>query len=448
MPLAQVFETFAGPDAPVEFVAYDGSRAGSEGSPVRITVRSPAAVSYLAQAPGALGLARAYVSGHLDVDGDMYTALARLSNAQAMDVGLAERIKLFRDLGGSRTLYPRLSPPPQEVQITNRWLAGLRHSKGRDARAISHHYDVSNRFYEWVLGPSMAYTCACYPTADATLEEAQAAKFDLVARKLGLHEGMRLLDVGCGWGGMVMHAAREYGVKALGVTLSEQQASWAQQAIEKAGLSGLAEVRHLDYRDVAETDFDAVSSIGLTEHIGKRQLPAYFEFLLGKLKPEGRLLNHCITRPDNIEPPVRQRGFINRYVFPDGELEGPGYLVSLMHDTGFEVRHEENLREHYAKTLAAWGVNLDAHWKEAVEEVGEGTARVWRLYMAGSRLGFDRNHIQLHQVLGVKLTEAGVSGMPLRPDWDVLPATTSAPAPAPAQSNGDHTAAGRDTALT
>ena len=448
MPLAQVFETFAGPDAPVEFVAYDGSRAGSEGSPVRITVRSPAAVSYLAQAPGALGLARAYVSGHLDVDGDMYTALARLSNAQAMDVGLPERVKLFRDLGGPRTLSPRLSPPPQEVQITNRWLAGLRHSKGRDARAISHHYDGSNRFYEWVLGPSMAYTCACYPTADATLEEAQAAKFDLVARKLGLHEGMRLLDVGCGWGGMVMHAAREYGVKALGVTLSEQQASWAQQAIEKAGLSGLAEVRHLDYRDVAETDFDAVSSIGLTEHIGKRQLPGCFQFLLGKLKPEGRLLNHCITRPDNIEPPVRQRGFINRYVFPDGELEGPGYLVSLMHDTGFEVRHEENLREHYAKTLAAWGVNLDAHWKEAVQEVGEGTARVWRLYMAGSRLGFDRNHIQLHQILGVKLTEAGVSSMPLRPAWDVLPAAASAPAPAPAQSNGDHTAAGPDTALT
>src|SRR6201996_4183639 len=315
MPLAQVFETFAGPDAPVEFVAYDGSRAGSEGSPVRITVRSPAAVSYLAQAPGALGLARAYVSSHLDVDGDMYTARPRLSNAQAMDVGLPERVKLFRDLGGPRTLYPRLSPPPQEVQITNRWLAGLRHSKGRDARAISHHYDVSNRFYEWVLGPSMAYTCACYPTADATLEEAQAAKFDLVARKLGLHEGMRLLDVGCGWGGMVMHAAREYGVKALGVTLSEQQASWAQRAIKERGLSDLAEVRHLDYREVSETGFDAVSSIGLTEHIGKAQLPGYFRFLHGKLVPQGRLLNHCITRPDDRGPARVTDGFIYRYVF-------------------------------------------------------------------------------------------------------------------------------------
>jgi cyclopropane-fatty-acyl-phospholipid synthase len=229
---------------------------------------------------------------------------------------------------------------------------------------------------------------------------------------------MRLLDVGCGWGGMVMHAAREYGVKALGVTLSAQQAAWAQAAIEREGLSKLAEVRHLDYRDVPETGFDAVSSIGLTEHIGKRNLPAYFSFLYRKLNVGGRLLNHCITRPNNTEPPIRKEGFINRYVFPDGELEGPGYLISLMHDTGFEVRHEENLREHYAKTLAAWGANLDAHWAEAVREVGQGTARVWRLYMAGSRLGFDRNHIELHQVLSVRLAADGRSGMPLRPDWE------------------------------
>ncbi len=421
MPLAQVFETFAGPDAPVEFVAYDGSRAGAADSPVRITVRSPAAVSYLAQAPGALGLARAYVSGHLDVDGDMYTALARMANAQTMNIDLAARYRLFRELGGPRTLIPRLAPPPQEVNAGRQWLTGRRHSKSRDASAISHHYDVSNRFYGWVLGPSMAYTCACYPAPDSTLEEAQEYKFGLVARKLGLRSGMRLLDVGCGWGGMVMHAAREYGVRALGVTLSEQQAAWAREAIEKAGLSGLAEVRHLDYRDVPEGDFDAVSSIGLTEHIGVRQLPGYFEFLLGKLRPEGRLLNHCITRPDSSEPATRKGGFINRYVFPDGELEAPGHLVSLMHDHGFEVRHEENLREHYAMTLAAWCANLDAHWKEAVAEVGPGTARVWRLYMAGSRLGFERNHIQLHQVLGVRLTADGQAGMPLRPNWETRP---------------------------
>jgi cyclopropane-fatty-acyl-phospholipid synthase len=419
MALAQVFEEFVGPDAPVEFRAYDGSSAGSPQAPVRITVRTPVAVSYLAQAPGALGLARAYVSGHLDVDGDMYTALARLASAQNISVDFSVRMKLLAQLGGPRVLWPRIPPPPQEVRVNSKWLLGGRlHSKDRDASAISHHYDVSNRFYAWVLGPSMAYTCACYPREDATLEEAQENKFDLVARKLGLREGMRLLDVGCGWGGMVMHAAREYGVKVLGVTLSEQQAEWAQQAIKAAGLSELAEVRHMDYRDVPEAEFDAVSSIGLTEHIGKDNLPAYFSFLYGKLKPGGRLLNHCITRPDDLEQTRRRGGFINRYVFPDGELEGPGYLISRMNDSGFEVRHEENLREHYAMTLAGWGRNLDEHWDEAVAEVGPGTARVWRLYMAGSRLGFDRNQIQLHQVLGVRLTEGGAAHMPLRPDWE------------------------------
>jgi cyclopropane-fatty-acyl-phospholipid synthase len=418
MALADVFEAVAGPDAPVEFQAYDGSKAGAADAPVKITVRSPVAVSYLAQSPGALGLARAYVSGHLDVVGDMYSALARMARAQMTHIDFSERLRLLRQLGGPRVLIPRIPPPPQEVRVNRRWLSGRRHSRGRDASAISHHYDVSNTFYEWVLGPSMAYTCACYPSEDATLEEAQWFKHDLVARKLALRPGMRLLDVGCGWGGMVRHAAREYGVNALGVTLSEQQALWGRNAIEEQGLSDLAEVRHLDYRDVAETGFDAISSIGLTEHIGKAQLPGYFAFLYGKLKPEGRLLNHCITRTDNTEPPRRPDGFIYRYVFPDGELEAPGYLVSLMHDAGFEVRHEENLREHYAKTLAGWCANLDEHWDEAVAEVGEGTARVWRLYMAGSRLGFERNQIQLHQVLGVRLGENGVSGMPLRPDWE------------------------------
>jgi cyclopropane-fatty-acyl-phospholipid synthase len=419
MALAEVFEQIMGPDTSVEFRAYDGSRAGAEGSPVRITIRSPVAVSYLAQAPGELGLARAYVSGHIDVDGDMYSTLSRIARSQQTDLSVTERLQLLRQLGGPRVLLPRIPPPPQEVRIRRRPLMGRRHSKGRDASAISHHYDVSNTFYEWVLGPSMAYTCACYPSEDATLEVAQAYKHDLVARKLALRPGMRLLDVGCGWGGMVMHAAREYGVKALGVTLSEQQALWAQRAIADRGLSGLAEVRHLDYRDVIETGFDAVSSIGLTEHVGKAQLPGYFAFLYGKLRPEGRLLNHCITRTAGTEPARRPDGFINRYVFPDGELEPPGYLVSLMHDTGFEVRHEENLREHYAKTLAGWCANLDEHWDEAVAEVGRGTARVWRLYMAGSRLGFERNHIQLHQVLGVRLGDHGRSGMPLRPDWEL-----------------------------
>jgi cyclopropane-fatty-acyl-phospholipid synthase len=422
MSLAEVFERVATADAPVEFTAYDGSRAGVPGADVRFDVRSPYALTYLIQSRGVLGLARAYVAGHIDVFGDMYTALVRMSSVFS-DMTAREKFTVLRGVVDDPLLraavLTRLEPPPQEVRV-NRLplLAGLRHSKRRDAKAIHHHYDVSNKFYQWVLGPSMAYTCACYPSEDATLEQAQFHKFDLVARKLALQPGMRLLDVGCGWGGMVMHAAREYGVKALGVTLSKEQAEWAQKAIASAGLADLAEVRHLDYRDVREGEFDAVSSIGLTEHIGQANLPAYFSFLYGRLRPGGRLLNHTITRPDNTEESIRREGFINRYVFPDGELEGPGYIMSKMHDAGFEVRHEENLREHYAKTLAEWCRNLDDHWDEAVAEVGEGTARVWRLYMAGCRYGFDRNWIQLHQMLGVKLGPAGESGFPLRSDWE------------------------------
>ncbi|GAA1303206.1 cyclopropane-fatty-acyl-phospholipid synthase family protein [Saccharothrix xinjiangensis] len=408
MRLAEVFQRAVG-GWDVVFTAYDGSRAGPGDADVRIEVRTPQALSYLASAPGELGLARAYVTGHLEIIGDVYWALTRLSELSLREVPWGQRVGLLTTLGRAR-LGTRVEPPPQE-----RRLRGLRHSRSRDREAIAHHYDVSNRFYEWLLGPSMAYTCAVYPTAGSTLEEAQFAKHELVARKLGLEPGMRLLDVGCGWGGMVIHAAREHGVRALGVTLSRNQAGWAREAIAEAGLSDLAEVRHLDYRDVREDGFDAVSSIGLTEHIGKAKLPGYFRSLHRKLRPGGRLLNHCITRPDNRQP-ARTGDFINRYVFPDGELVGPGHIVSLVHDTGFEVRHEENLREHYALTLAAWSRNLDEHWEEAVAEVGLARARVWRLYLAASRLGFDRNGIQLHQVLGVKL-DGTDAHMPLRPEW-------------------------------
>jgi cyclopropane-fatty-acyl-phospholipid synthase len=412
MQLAEAFERVIGAGTPVEFQAYDGSRSGPVGCDVRLTIKSPRAVSSLVLSPGELGLARVYVAGDLDVDGDLHTALRRLSE-RAGNLSWRERLEVMRSLG-IQALRP-YAPPGIEVRM----LPGRRHSQRRDSQAISHHYDVSNRFYEWVLGPSMAYTCAVYPSAAATLEQAQFTKFDLVARKLGLGPGMRLLDVGCGWGGMVIHAAQEYGVRALGVTLSRQQAEWAQKAIADAGLSDLAEVRHLDYREVTEAGFDAVSSIGLTEHIGASQLPAYFRFLHARLRPQGRLLNHCIMRPTNTEPRIHRRGFINRYVFPDGELMGLGHIASVMQDNGFEIRHEENLREHYAMTLAAWGDNLEAHWDEAVAEVGMAKARVWRLYMAGSRLAFERNGLQLHQLLGVR-ADGGDSGMPLRPNWEPL----------------------------
>jgi cyclopropane-fatty-acyl-phospholipid synthase len=411
MQLADVFQLFLGGDAPVRFRGFDGSVAGPDDAEVCIEVRNRRGCAYLATSPGDVGLARAYTMGDLEVHGDLYTAMTSVLNRD-LDLSWRTRLTALRTMGGPRLLRPP-PRPPQEVR-----LRGRRHSRTRDAAAIAHHYDVSNRFYEWVLGPSMTYTCALFQRDHTTLEQAQFAKHDLVARKLGLREGQRLLDVGCGWGGMVMHAARHYGVRALGVTLSRRQAEWAQKAIAESGLSELAEVRHLDYRDVPAGEYDAISSIGLTEHIGKTQLPGYFRFLYDRLVPGGRLLNHCITRPSNLEPAARRRHFINRYIFPDGELEGVGHLISAMHDSGFEVRHEENLREHYARTLAGWSANLEAHWDAAVAQVGRGRARTWRLYLVGSRVGFERNQIQLHQVLCARPDARGRSHAPLRPDWE------------------------------
>ena len=407
--MAQVLRT------PVRFEAYDGSVAGPADAPVTILVRSSKALSHIVSAPGELGLARAYVSGEMDVTGaDHYTLLRQFAKQKIGDLSWRQRVEVLRSLGPEVLQW--VEPPPQEVGA-KRYLSGLRaHTPGRDAVAIAHHYDVSNRFYEWVLGPSMAYTCAVFPTEDATLERAQEEKFDLVCRKLGLKAGMRLLDVGCGWGGMAMHAARHYGVDVVAVTLSRQQAEWGQKAVAEAGLSELVDIRHSDYRDVPEGGFDAISSIGLTEHIGIAQLPSYAHRLASKLAPQGRLLNHCITRPDDHSAAISKRGFIARYVFPDGELPGVGRLVREFQRAGLELHHEENLRVHYGKTLHAWCDNLDAHWDEAVHEVGQATARVWALYLAGSRISFERNEIQLHQLLLTR-TVNGVSGMPLRPDW-------------------------------
>ncbi|WP_238013870.1 class I SAM-dependent methyltransferase [Dactylosporangium sp. AC04546] len=418
--VAEIVRAVTAGEPTVRITAYDGSAIGPSSSPVELHIASERGLSYLLSAPGDLGMARAYVTGDLEVrgvhPGDPYEVLHALATGLHLRMpGAGEALRLVRGLGWERLRPP--PPPPQEaIPGWRRTLQGLRHGRGRDAEAIHHHYDVSNAFYEKVLGPSMTYTCAVYRSPSDTLEQAQANKYDLVAGKLALKAGDRLLDVGCGWGGMVRHAAREYGVRALGVTLSREQAAWAQAAIEREGLGHLAEVRYLDYRDAPLEQFDAVSSIGLTEHIGVRNYPRYFAALRDRLKPGGRLLNHCITRADN-RASHKPGAFIDRYVFPDGELASPGRLVSAVHDGAFEVQHEENLRLHYALTLAGWNRNLVEQWDACVEEVGLGTARVWGLYMAGSRLAFERNEIQLHQILATKTTRDGVSSYPLRPDW-------------------------------
>src|SRR5680860_552307 len=354
------------------FTAYDGSAAGPEDAPIHLELLNERGLSYLLTAPGDLGFARAYVADDLALHGahpgDPYDAMVMLMSQLRVKIPPpAEALQIMKSIGFG---YLKPPPPPPEEHLPKwrRALEGFRHSKNRDAAVIQHHYDVSNRFYEFVLGPSMTYTCAVFPSADTTLEEAQFVKYDLVARKLDLREGQRLLDIGCGWGGMVRHAAREYGVKALGVTLSKEQAEWAQEAIARDGLEDLAEVRFLDYRDVMETEFDAVSSIGLTEHIGVRNYPAYVGHLRDRLRPGGRLLNHCITRSHNRRQPLG--AFLDRYIFPDGELTGSGRIITEVQDAGLEVWHEENLRRHYALTLTAWCQNLKDNWDEAVAEVG------------------------------------------------------------------------------
>jgi cyclopropane-fatty-acyl-phospholipid synthase len=417
--LAEILEIFAAGQLPIKFSAYDGSTTGPDDAELGLDLLTPRGTTYLATAPGDLGLARAYVSGDLEPrgvhPGDPYELLKAL--AEKMDFRRPPArvlANIVRSIGFEH-LKP-IAPPPQEALPRWRRIAkGLRHSRTRDAEAIHHHYDVSNTFYEWVLGRSMTYTCACYPHPDATLEEAQENKHRLVFEKLRLKPGDRLLDVGCGWGGMVRYAARR-GVQAIGVTLSMEQAAWGQNKIVDEGLADLAEVRYGDYRDVSQSGFDAVSSIGLTEHIGIANYPAYFRFLMSKLRSGALLLNHCITRPNNRTRPAG--GFIDRYVFPDGELTGSGRIITEAQDVGLEVVHEENLRHHYALTLRDWCRNLVDHWDEAVEEVGLPTAKVWGLYMAGSRLGFETNVVQLHQVLAVKLdSHGGDRGLPLRPWW-------------------------------
>jgi cyclopropane-fatty-acyl-phospholipid synthase len=420
MSLAEVLAVVTGgAKQSLRFSAYDGSSAGPETAVLGMDLLTPRGTTYLATAPGELGLARAYVSGDIEArgvpPGDPYELLKLLADKVEFTRPSARTMAgIIRSVGIER-LVPA-PPPPQEMLPRWRRIAeGMRHSKTRDADAIAHHYDVSNNFYEWVLGPSMTYTCAVYPYPEATLEEAQDNKYRLIFEKLRLQPGDRLLDVGCGWGGMVRYAARR-GVRAIGATLSAEQAAWAQSAIGAEGLTNMAEVRHSDYRDVRESGFDAVSSIGLTEHIGVKNYRSYFALLQSKLRTGGLLLNHCITRNNNSSN-YRASSFTDRYVFPDGELTGSGRITAEIENAGFEVLHAENFRTHYAMTLRDWSRNLVAHWDDAVDEVGLATAKIWGLYMAASRVAFEHNNIQLHHVLARKLDARGTDDLPLRPWW-------------------------------
>jgi cyclopropane-fatty-acyl-phospholipid synthase len=417
--LKGLVEQLLGAPLPVRIRAWDGSQAGPPDAPA-LVVRNRRALRRLLWKPGELGLARAWVAGDLDIEGDLYEGLdlmaslvwERGEDARTLlqALGDPEVRSAARGLVRMAGLPLPPAPPPEEVRRARTHL----HTKRSDKRAISHHYDVGNDFYEIVLGPSMVYSCA-YWEQDGTLEQAQRDKLELVCTKLGLTPGQRLLDVGCGWGSMAIHAAREHGVGVVGVTLSQEQAAYARKRVADEGLTDRVEIRVQDYRDVADGPYDAISSIGMAEHVGAERYLEYAQDLHGLLRPGGRLLNHQIARrPQKDESAYSVDEFIDAYVFPDGELAPIGTTVTQLERAGFEVRDVESIREHYALTLRRWVANLETEWARAKRLAGAGRARVWRLYMAACALSFERNRIGVNQVLAVKTPESGASGLPLR----------------------------------
>ena len=413
-----VIEGSFGRKIPIRFEFWDGSSLNPPDDTVAtLRFNSPDAIRRVLWMPNELGLGRAYVSGDIDLEGDVFDLVVAFRDAKPEIAdprrawkALPTAVVAAKKVGA---LGKPLPPPPEEAR-----LRGWRHSLRRDASAIGHHYDVGNDFYRLVLGPVMTYSCARFASLDATLDEAQDAKHELVCRKLGLHEhaGARLLDVGCGWGSMAIHAALHYDARVVGITISKQQAELARDRVGEAGVADRVEIRLQDYRDLSGESYDAISSIGMSEHVGHGKVNQYFTTLRSVLVPQGRLLNHAISSVGGST--LGSRSFVGRYVFPDGELIDVGGVVLAMERAGFEVRDVESLREHYARTLRAWVSNLDESWDEAVQLAGEPRARIWRLYMAGSAVGFEDGGISIHQVLGVVPSESGSAGMPTtRRDW-------------------------------
>jgi cyclopropane-fatty-acyl-phospholipid synthase len=411
--LAPLLELVFSGAPPVRFECWDGSSIGPPDAPAALRLRNPTALRHMLWHPDELGLGRAYVAGDLDLDGDIVDGLGALEISPPRGVRKAMILReAWRVAQSLHLVGPPPAPPPEEAHVH-----GLRHSMVRDAQAISHHYDVGNEFYAVVLGESMTYSCARWGPQTDDLAAAQAAKHDLVCRKLGLatRPGQRLLDVGCGWGSMAIHAARNYDARVVGITISTEQHAAALARVRDAGVADRVEIRLQDYRTLGGERFDAISSIGMFEHVGAARTAEYFATLRSLLGPGGRLLNHAISRVGGSR--LGRRSFIGRYVFPDGELMDIAAVVGAAERAGFEVRDVESLREHYARTLRAWIANLERDWSGAVEAVGEGRARVWRAYMAGSALGFDAGRISIHQTLAVVPDADGGSGMPWRRDW-------------------------------
>jgi cyclopropane-fatty-acyl-phospholipid synthase len=413
-----ILQAALGGPLPIRISCWDGSVAGDIGAAATMVFRNRRALRRLVWAPNELGLARAYVSGDLEFEGDIFAVLDlqdvidRIAHHQ--EIGLSLRQRLAAGVTAARLGAVGAPPRPPGEEVRRR--RGRLHSRDRDAESVSHHYDVGNDFYRLILGPSMVYSCAYWtqePGPGYNLDDAQRDKCDLVCTKLGLQPRMRLLDVGCGWGSLAIHAAARYGVSVVGVTVSQEQARRARERVAEAGLGDLVEIRLQDYRGIADGPYDAISSVGMSEHVGTAQLQAYAQTMMDLLRPGGRFLNHAIASVRALPPAGKdQPGFIDRYIFPDGQIVPLSTTLDALERVGLEVRDGEALREHYGLTLRAWVNNLRDSWEEAQQLVTASRARTWLLYLAACALAFEHGNLTVHQVLAVRQGDHGTSGLP------------------------------------
>ncbi|MFH1569322.1 MAG: cyclopropane-fatty-acyl-phospholipid synthase family protein [Gemmatimonadota bacterium] len=412
--LDELFAGFGNADFAVRL--WDGTCWGPRPEQARtiLVLRHPGSLRLFLSKPTHRHLAECYLHDTVDVDGDMEGMLPVAEWLLQRPLGLADRLHLIHRVlklprgNGLHRRHPERGPAQ---------LRGLAHSLERDRAAVTYHYDVSNRFYSLWLGRQMVYSCALFAREGEDLDRAQERKLEYICRKLRLQRGDRLLDIGCGWGGLILHAARHYGVEGLGITLSQPQADLANERLRAAGLADRCRAEVCDYRELRDDrGFDKAVSIGMVEHVGRDQLEAYFGTAFRLLRPGGTFLNHGIADLPS-RPPRKRGGFIGTYVFPDGDLPPIPRILATAEACGFEARDVESLREHYALTLREWVRRLEAHREEAVADAGEATYRIWRLYMSGCAHWFSRGHISVFQALLVK-TQAGSSGLPLlRSDW-------------------------------
>jgi cyclopropane-fatty-acyl-phospholipid synthase len=414
--LAAFAEKLLGGPLPIGLRAWDGTRAGPVDAPT-VVLRNRRALRRLLYAPGELGLARAYVTGDLDVEGDLADGFRRIWALTR--AGELERVKVGpREWAEAASLAARLGiaglppkPPAEEAR-----LSGKLHSLLRDKSAIAHHYDLGNAFYQLLLDGSMAYSSAYFTSGEPGygLARAQEDKLELICRKLGLRPGMRLLDVGCGWGSLLVHAAKHHGVHAVGITLSAEQLQHVRGRLARHDLEDRVEVRRQDYRELPDAPFDAVASIEMGEHVGEVNYPAYAATLHRMVKPGGRVLLQQMSR-GSVAP--GGGAFIERYIAPDMTMRPVGRTVGHLENAGLEVRDVHALREHYVWTVRAWAATLEENWADVVALIGETGARVWRLYLVGGALAFEENRMGVDQILSARPDANGVSGMPATREW-------------------------------